>query len=420
MHKFRIRWLEENKRRQVVAAIVANLATVSTSLAFGWLTPIIPLLLKEDTPVGTEPMTNDEISWISSVIALMPLIILPIAAWGVERFGRKKIGCIITLPLIAAWLITYFADSFWQLIIVRILMGTSLALMYAVVPVYVPEISDQSMRGPLGTLYSFSINLGLLLALIFGATLTYHQFAISGMILPPISIITFLFMPETPVYLLRKNRIADATKSLMWLRNNDIATVDRELSELQQSLEEMVKSDKPVNIKDLFRDRATITGFVIASGLFIGQHTSGYTIVITYTALIFELANSSLAPNTAAIILTLIQLIGTWLSTMTINLTGRRSIIIISCVAMMIGHIIFGTFFLLMDQKTDVSSFSWIPLVVLSAYAVFYSMGLGPVAYVVAAEIFTPDITGLATSMAMILLCCILRMHMYFYGCSST
>ncbi|XP_011306776.1 facilitated trehalose transporter Tret1 isoform X2 [Fopius arisanus] len=451
--------------------------------------------IAKDTPVGATPMTADEISWLSSVGLLMPLIILPIAAWSLEQFGRKLTGCCMALSTTLSWLIILFAQNFWQLLVSRMLGGISLALMSGVVPVYVAEISDQSMKGPLGTFISLGMNTGTLIAAIFGATLTYHQSGICGIILPPLFFLIFVFMPESPIYLVRKNKIAEATRclmwlrnydkteaeqevfqlqgnlqkieesrrtvkktdifkdratirgfiiasglfigqhmtgcgivvilslfmqsfcpteedsqltfserSLMWLRNNDIATVDRELSELQQSLEEMVKSDKPVNIKDLFRDRATITGFVIASGLFIGQHTSGYTIVITYTALIFELANSSLAPNTAAIILTLIQLIGTWLSTMTINLTGRRSIIIISCVAMMIGHIIFGTFFLLMDQKTDVSSFSWIPLVVLSAYAVFYSMGLGPVAYVVAAEIFTPDITGLATSMAMILL----------------
>ncbi|XP_063991876.1 facilitated trehalose transporter Tret1-like [Diachasmimorpha longicaudata] len=404
MRKFRINFVNKSNVRQLLAAVVANLGTMSTAMAMGWASPTIPLLLEEDTPVGTEPMTSDEISWLSSIPVLMPLIVLPITAWTLERFGRKKTGWAIAFPLIINWLITYFAQNFWQLLIARILSGVSLALMCAVVPVYVTEIADQSMRGPLGSLYAFSINVGVLIALIFGVILTYHQFAVGAIILPVIFLVAFWFMPETPVYLIRKARIPEATKSLMWLTNNDTVAVDRELSELQQRLEDMVEPDKLVNIKDLFRDRATITAFIIASGLFIGQHTSGYTIVVTYTSLIFGLAKSSLTPNISAIVLAVIQIGGSWLSTMTINLTGRRYIIIISCVGMMISHIFFGTFFLLMDQNVDVSSFAWLPLVVLSAYAVFYSMGLGPAAYIVAAEIFSPDVASLGASTSMMLL----------------
>ncbi|XP_063991877.1 facilitated trehalose transporter Tret1-like [Diachasmimorpha longicaudata] len=399
-----IHLLDRSSRHQFLAVIVINFATTSTSMFMGWLAPNIPQLLTTDTPVGEEPMSDDEISWLSSIGSLMPLIILPIAAWALERFGRKITGCFMALPITLSWLMALFAQNFWQLLISRILGGVSLALMGAVIPVYIAEISDQSTRGPLGSLFAFSMNLGPLISLIFGATLTYRQAGICGMILPPIFIAIFGFMPESPIYLLRKGKVAEARKSLMWLRSCDKTTVERELSQLQQSLQEIVESTKTPTLKDLFRDRATIKAFIIASGLFIGQHVTGYTIVVTYATLMFKLAKSSLSPNAAAIVIAVIQIFGSWLSTMTINLTGRRSIIMISCVGMGICHLIFGTFFLLMNRNVDVESFSWLPLVALSAYAISYSMGIGPAAYVVATEIFSPDIASLGTSISMMLL----------------
>lgn len=185
---------------------------MSVAMGLAWMTPVIPQLLKDDTPVGTRPMTPDEISWLSSITVLMPLIILPMAAWSVERFGRKITGCFMAVPLTVSWLLIVFAQNFWQLLISRILCGISLALMGAVVPLYVSEIADQSMRGPLGSLFAFGINTGVLVALIFGASLTYQQTAIGSIILPPIFFVTFFFMPETPIYLIRKGKIREATR----------------------------------------------------------------------------------------------------------------------------------------------------------------------------------------------------------------
>uniref|UniRef100_A0A0C9R151 Tret1_15 protein n=1 Tax=Fopius arisanus TaxID=64838 RepID=A0A0C9R151_9HYME len=360
--------------------------------------------IAKDTPVGATPMTADEISWLSSVGLLMPLIILPIAAWSLEQFGRKLTGCCMALSTTLSWLIILFAQNFWQLLVSRMLGGISLALMSGVVPVYVAEISDQSMKGPLGTFISLGMNTGTLIAAIFGATLTYHQSGICGIILPPLFFLIFVFMPESPIYLVRKNKIAEATRCLMWLRNYDKTEAEQEVFQLQGNLQKIEESRRTVKKTDIFKDRATIRGFIIASGLFIGQHMTGCGIVAVYAPLIFQLADSSLSPNIAAIVIAVIQSTGSWLSTMTIDLTGRRCIILLSCIGMGICHLIFGTFFLLMDQNVDVSSFSWLPLAVLSIYAISYSMGIGPAAYIVAAEIFSPDIASFATSTAMMLL----------------
>lgn len=67
----------------------------------------------------------------------------------------------------------------------------------------------------------------------------------------------------------------------MWLKNNDQATVAAELSLLQKRVKELSEFINSVNIKDLFRNRGTIKAFVIALGLFTGQHPSGFAVVVS-------------------------------------------------------------------------------------------------------------------------------------------
>ena len=80
------------------------------------------------------------------------------------------------------------------------------------VPMYVSEIASDGIRGMLGSLLVFILNGGILLGYIIGAILSYRWFAIVMLILPLFYIASFVFVPETPVYLIRRNRIDEATR----------------------------------------------------------------------------------------------------------------------------------------------------------------------------------------------------------------
>ncbi|XP_011309449.1 facilitated trehalose transporter Tret1 isoform X2 [Fopius arisanus] len=395
--------LRSSKRPQYVAAIIVNLSALFSGMLGAWPSPMISQLTRENPSVGTEPMTENEISWLSSISYISTICILPFYTWLAERFGRKTMGYFMALSAAAGWLFILFAQNLYHLLVSRLLTGLVHGICFSSVPVYVSEIAEESIRGRLGSLLGLGINLGFLITFICGALLSYHSFAIYGTVVPLIFFVAFIFIPETPIYLMRKGDDKQAVRSLMWLRNNDKEIVDREMLQLEKDLIKMTNSSKSTGLIDLFRDRGTIKGFIISLGLFGGQQTSGCTIVIMYTAMIFELANSSLAPAYAAIVVASIQLFGSLLAPLVIDRIGRRALILLSCSGMAICHVLFSIFFLLKNNSYDISSFSFVPLVALSAYSIFYCMGLGPAAYVVATEVLKPDIASHGISMSLVL-----------------
>lgn len=106
----------------------------------------------------------------------------------------------------------------------------------------------------------------------------------------------------------------------------------------------------------------------------------------------------------AAIIVGAIQVFGSYLSTALMERAGRRLLILISCAGMFVCQCALGVFSYLQSHDYEVKSFSWIPVAALSVYVVVYSLGMGPVPFVVASEVFSPEIAGLANSVGLLFL----------------
>ncbi|XP_011300586.1 facilitated trehalose transporter Tret1-like [Fopius arisanus] len=386
---------EPGKCRQFIATLIINLASVTFGVTLGWVSPVIRDLQSGKTPVSSSPMSNDEISWLAGVVCFGAAVMLPFCNYIVEGLGRKRTAYLMMMPFLISWILTAFATNYVTLLVARIFVGVGGSMCLLVVPIYVAEIAGDSIRGQLGSILRFAFNIGFVLGYILGAVLSYKLFALSALTMPIGAALGLLFLPESPVYLVRKGRITEATRSLMWLKNNDKISVESQLEMLQAQTQNSSKSKSP-GLRDLFRDRATARGFIIALGLLNAPATCGLFVVLTYTATIFQLSGSSLSPNAAAILIGVIQVLGSWLSTLTMDRAGRRTLILISSGGMIICHCILGTFFLLQSLHHDLSSSSWIPVTSVSIFVIVYGLGVGPVPYIIATEIFNPDISSFA------------------------
>lgn len=74
--------------------------------------------------------------------------------------------------------------------------------------------------------------MGILYSYVVGSLVDYVWLGILSAIIPVVFVVVFFFMPETPNYLLTKNRRAEAEKSLRVLRGPSY-DVKRELDVLQ-------------------------------------------------------------------------------------------------------------------------------------------------------------------------------------------
>lgn len=385
---------EPGKARQLFVAVMVNVATLSYGISVGWQSPMMPVLQSEHPPVGNEPMTDETASWLTAILCLAAGFTTPMVGRITERYGRKATGCLAMVPCLVSWLVTVFATEHWHLLLARFFAGMSGAMTLFLVPRYVSEICCDAIRGMLGSLLSLILNSGILFTYIFGGMLSFRVFSIVGFAVPLLSFVIFLLVPESPVYLVRRHRLLEAARSARWFRAGHEATVQREMLRLQSEAKEMNASEKPFRVSDLFRDKATIKGWVISAGLFGGQQLCGIFPMISYSETIFAIAGSSLSPNTSAIIVGSIQVFGSVLSTSLMERLGRRPLLLISCAGMCVCHYTLGLFCYMQMLQYNVDAFNWIPIAALSVYVVVYNLGLGPGPYVVSAEILSRDVSG--------------------------
>lgn len=121
------------------------------------------------------------------------------------KIGQKVSLCIVALPQILSWVLIYYAKNPFYIIASRIIGGFAGGGMYAIVPSYISEISDDRVRGTLGSTVVFACNLGLFFAYVCGEYVDYLTFP--WLMIPPTLIFLMFFarVPDSPTFLAKRN-----------------------------------------------------------------------------------------------------------------------------------------------------------------------------------------------------------------------
>lgn len=82
------------------------------------------------------------------------------------------------------------------------------------------------LRGVFSSAQSAAYSLGILLVYTLGSVLPWRIVAAVASSLPISCLLVFFFLPESPVYLVRKKRIEAARKALIWLRGGNCFEVN--------------------------------------------------------------------------------------------------------------------------------------------------------------------------------------------------
>lgn len=125
-----------------------SILIIDCGLHEGWSTPTIPKFNGEDSL----NVTNDEIAWIVNSLyvgvgigSLVPFVLM-------DNIGRKGTLLVTTIPKIMSWIFIGLATSVPIIYVGRILAGIGCGITYAVMPMYLGEISSKRTRGPLGAI----------------------------------------------------------------------------------------------------------------------------------------------------------------------------------------------------------------------------------------------------------------------------
>ena len=117
------------------------------------------------------------------------------------------------------------------------------------------------------------------------------------------------FVPDSPIYLVRKGKLDAARKSLKWLRGSEYTGVEEEISTIQKSEDEQNAPGSKVSLGEIFSKAVYLKPFGISIALMFFQQFSGINAVLFYLAPIFEKAGSDLDVGLSSFIVTMMQVI---------------------------------------------------------------------------------------------------------------
>ncbi|KAG8248445.1 hypothetical protein J6590_040918 [Homalodisca vitripennis] len=379
----------------------ASLLGFTSGSVTGWMSPMQPLLMSPDPPVGTDPMTEDNIAWLGSINFVGT--VLGSFFWGIvaDSWGRKKTACLVAIPFILHWILTMVAKNFYWLIVARLIAGIGNNGAVASVPAFISEMAQDDLRGFFGSFYMMFVNFGIMYSYVLGTYLHYYWLSIACIVIPLFFLLTFIWIPETPMFLLKNGQSVEAEKSLFWYRGGDAAETEKVFSSYK--LETSTKNNK-LSVMSLFATRGTTKAFILGIALVISLQTCGIMPILSFAVSIFEMCGTSLTPYHSSLIMGSMQVVFTCYSSFLVDRLGRKFLLVTSMMVMAVSLAVLGTYlFFLHGQSVD-SVFRWTPVVSLSVCVSAYAIGVAPIPFIIIGEIFPTNIKGYAIAKLLLVL----------------
>uniref|UniRef100_A0A1B0FLN5 Major facilitator superfamily (MFS) profile domain-containing protein n=1 Tax=Glossina morsitans morsitans TaxID=37546 RepID=A0A1B0FLN5_GLOMM len=380
----------------VLAAFSVSLGSLVVGFSSAYTSPA--LVSMTDRNVTSFLVTEQSGSWVGGI---MPLAGLAGGIAGgplIEYLGRRNTILATAVPFIISWLLIACAVNIVMVLTGRALAGFCVGIASLALPVYLGETIQPEVRGTLGLLPTAFGNVGILLCFTAGTYMNWSMLAFLGAVLPVPFLILMFLIPETPRWYVSRKMEENARNALVWLRGKE-ADVDPELKGLVRTQADDDRQATTNQISELFK-RNNLKPLSISLGLMFFQQFSGINAVIFYTVSIFKDAGSTIDNNLCTIIVGLVNFIATFMATVLIDRLGRKVLLYISDVAMIMTLFTLGGFFYCKESGMNITQIGWLPLASFVVYVVGFSLGFGPIPWLMMGEILPAKIRGTAASVA--------------------
>lgn len=288
-----------------------------------------------------------------------------------NQWGRKNCLFLAAATYLATASLSFAISSYTELLVLRLITGLAVGFTMNLVPMYLAEIAPAAKRGAFVTLYQLSLTLGTLAAYggnsYFTASHDWRAMFFMAMPLSLVLLIGLFTIPESPKWLIKKNQVDKA---------NAIA---KRLYDAPSLIE-----TAPIASASIWMQRFRfLLGIGIVLAIF--QQLSGVGSVVYFTPRILKEAGFSSDSGAifATLILGIANCLATIISLFFIDRMGRRTLYFISQVG-----IIASLSMLFLSSLIDNPWIDKTALVCLMTFIFSYSLGVGPVTWVLISEIY--------------------------------
>lgn len=308
-----------------------------------------------------------------------------------DRIGRKKVLGLLGLIYLVGCCISSNSTSATMLISARILSGIAIGMATSIVPMYLSELSPQKVRGLFTSLYQLSLTFGILVSYltgyIFSASADWRTMLLSGIIPAIIVLFAFIFLSESPRWLILKGRDEEAKKVFEKIEAEE---------DVQQRIDEVKEStkNKGENEKVGFK-KWMLTPVLIGVGIMFAQILTGINVIICYASKIFQMAGfaDESSATKIAIIIGLVNFLMTFVAMYLSDKVGRKPLLLSGATIMGISMFLIAFSFLFGASLGEYQK--WLAVISIIGFICSFAYSLGPVAWVIVSEIFPLEAKGM-------------------------
>ena len=346
-------------------------------------------------------------------VAASPLgcmISAPIAGVLADRYGRRFNFLMVGLLTIVATMLTVIAHDVPTLVISRFVSGLGVGVASMVCSLYISEIAPANRRGLYVSFYQFAITIGIVASLVsnyailaagtvrwitalFGGDIWRAMVAVQ--IVPSlIFLFLCLVIPESPRWLFGRGREGAAREVLARLMPRE--EVDSTMAAM--AVDQRAEAREGGGYSKLF-SRAQRRPLEIALAVALFSELSGISVVFYYGPSILE--SSGLALGSAVggfAIIGVVNMVATVIALWLIDRLGRRPLLLWGTIGAVACLVTTG---LLLAAGSKAHG---LLVLAICGYVACFAFSLGPVKFVVAAEVFSNEMR--ARAMALFIFIC--------------
>lgn len=341
------------------------------------------------------------IGLVTSIFSVGGLIAATFAGTLAGRYGRRRFSIYTCIPFIMGSLIMALSNNVNHLQAGRFIVGLGAGSAIVVVPLYLNEISPPDLRGMLGFMNQFSINIGILLAQFLG--LAYSNFEqwryilFGGAVIASLEAVLLYFIPESPKWLVSAGRVEEGRRALQHLRYS--VDVENEFSVYSNEEDQGLLGNpgnvveartlKQVSILKFCTDKTYRPKFLAVSGVMAFQQLCGINSIIFYGVSVLATLFPQLAPMLNCVI-SILNCVVTAYSSTIVDKYGRKVLLFFSISGMTVTSALLG--FGIIHTLPILSAISAM------LFVVSFAMGLGPIPFMVISELVPEVSVGAAQS----------------------
>ncbi len=286
------------------------------------------------------------------------------AGYLADRFGRRRTLFLTSLLFFFATLITAVAPALWLILLGRFITGLAVGIVSLTAPLYLAEMAPPHLRGGIVSVNQLAITVGIFVAYLVNLICCESEawrlmFAFA--LIPAIAqFIALFFLPETHAYM----KGASKEKKISW--------------------------------GSLFTPTVRNLLF-IGVGLCIFQQITGINGVVFFAPAIF--AKAGFTSHSTAVFATVgigvVNVLATLIALKLLDRTGRRLLLLVGLIGMAVSLLLVAFAFFFNAPRLDLFA-----VLGLMSYIAFFAMSIGPITWLIIAEIYPLSIRGRAMSIA--------------------